>query len=236
MDQIKLFCLPYAGGSAGLAYRKWNEYLSSDIKLCPLEYAGRGPRMKEALYQDMKEAVEDLYIKLFEQIDNEPYYLFGHSMGALIIYELLLKIKKNNFPMPNHVFISGRIAPDLKSQKMMHTLDYPEFIKELKALNGTPEEVLNNDELMKYFYPILLADYKVVEQYEHNPDDLEEKLDLNFSILAGKEDQMAPKMEDIYRWQNFVKRDCTFHIFEGGHFFINDETEKIVEIINNTNS
>ena len=57
MKNIKLFCIPHAGGSAAV-YSRWKKYLDSSIELIPVELSGRGIRMGEKLYDSLKEAIE----------------------------------------------------------------------------------------------------------------------------------------------------------------------------------
>ena len=91
MKKIKLFCFPYAGGSAA-AYNKWRQYLDKHIELRPVELAGRGRRIYDPLYQSIEEAVDDVYQLISPELAKGPYAFFGHSMGGIIAYELAYKI------------------------------------------------------------------------------------------------------------------------------------------------
>src|SRR6185369_7818116 len=110
MSKIKLFCLPYAGGSS-MVFHKWKKYLNSEIELRAIELAGRGRRIHESMYQDRAEAVEDVFQLIKDEIRQSPYALLGHSMGSLIAYEVAQKIRANKLPEPLHVFFSGSSAP-----------------------------------------------------------------------------------------------------------------------------
>lgn len=107
MGKVKLFCIPCAGGSAN-AYLKWNNYLQYNIELCPIELKGRGGRSDEAYYEDIDEAVEDVFNLIKDSINNNEYALFGHSMGGLIVYELYYKLLENGMKLPKQIFIYGK--------------------------------------------------------------------------------------------------------------------------------
>src|SRR3989337_1522600 len=112
MNTIKLFCFPYAGGSA-TAFNNWKRYLSPSIKLLPVELRGRGRRVHEPLYRDMIDAVEDVFNIVSPEIGDCPYAFFGHSMGGSIAYNVAQMIQRANLPSPAHIFFSARKAPHI---------------------------------------------------------------------------------------------------------------------------
>lgn len=230
MKKIKLFCLPYAGGSATI-YEKWRKYLDPDIELIGIEYAGRGKRFSEPLSDNFEKTIDDIFSIIENQINGTNYSILGHSMGALAGYELIHKIKQKKLPLPMHMFFSGKSAPHFPQRdKVIHNLNNYEFKEELLKLDGTPKEVLENDELMEIFLPILRSDFKTIEEYRYF--EKEDIVDCNFTILYGKDDQIP--INKIAEWQKHTKGKCNFIKFSGGHFFINDHTEDIVNIINST--
>ncbi|MBL4705921.1 MAG: thioesterase [Flavobacteriales bacterium] len=230
MSKVKLFCLPYAGGSATI-YNNWTRFLGPGVELIPIELAGRGRRSGDPLYQDVPEAVDDIYAKVVNQIlDGQPYAFFGHSMGAMLAYEVIQKIKRNHLPEPIHAFFSGRGAPHLKSnrEKMYHELNNDDFKKEIMNLGGTPKEFFDYPELLDYLLPILKNDFKISETNVLN----EKITPLNCEITAfiGKEeDQIQP--ENAQGWMHHTSKLCSIYFFNGGHFFINDQYEKMTDII-----
>ena len=111
MRTIKLFCIPYAGCSASI-YSKWKRKLPQDIELIPLEPAGRGRRCDEPLYNNLNEAVDDLYWEAAKVLDrSDEYILFGHSMGSLLAFELYYKLMEEGFREPLHLYVSGARLP-----------------------------------------------------------------------------------------------------------------------------
>jgi len=230
MKKIKLFCFPYAGGSS-VIYEKWRRKLDPSIEFIPMEYAGRGKRFKAPFCENIGEMVEDAFHTIKEHFDGTSYSFFGHSMGALVAYELSHKLKQMDYVTPTHIFFSGKTSPHLTdSHKTIHALEDAEFKKELFKLGGTPMEVLVNTDLMNIFLPILRADFKAVEEYNYS--EKMNVLDCDFTIFFGKEDNLT--MNKIEEWQQHTKKKCTFIEFPGGHFFIAEHAEEIVNVINNT--
>lgn len=229
MKKTKLFCIPYAGGSAAI-YEKWRKKIHSSIELIPIEYSGRGKRFTEPLCNNMDEVVDDIYKIIENDLDDTPYSFFGHSMGSLVSFELTRKIKKLNHNQPTHIFFSGKSAPNIKRRsKKLYTLDDEDFKKELLKLEGTPIEILEQEELMNIFLPILRSDFKIVEEYAYKENI--ERFGCNFTVLYGEDDDM--KIDDICDWQKHTNQKCNFIKFPGGHFFINNHTEEIIELVNN---
>jgi surfactin synthase thioesterase subunit len=231
LDKIKLFCFPYAGGSS-VVFNKWKQYLEPNIELIPIELAGRGKRINEALYKDVSELIEDVYKLVCKEINDSPYVLFGHSMGGMIAYQLGQKLKENNYRAPLHIFFSGKEAPHLKKNDeiIYHLLDEDEFKKEVIKLGGTPPEFFEYPELMELLLPLLKNDFKLAETEIHNGQI--NPFDCNITVLLGKEEDLTS--EECDGWKKHTKKKCTIHYFEGGHFFLHDETEQITWMINNT--
>lgn len=230
MQKIKLFCLPYAGGSATM-YEKWRRSLHPSIELIAVEYAGRGKRFSEPLCPNLEETIDDLCSIIEKEIDETPYCIFGHSMGALVGYELYHRLKEKKLSLPVHMFLSGKGAPHFPHKdRIIHNLSDADFKDELLKLEGTPKEVLTNEDLMEIFLPILRSDFKAIEEYEYF--EKEDIMDCNSTVLYGKDEKMP--INEISEWQEHTKKKCNFIKFSGGHFFIHDHSEDIVNIINNT--
>lgn len=229
---MKLFCLPYAGGSATY-YSRWKKYLNDRIELCPIELAGRGRRYADPFYKSIADAVEDVYSMIKDELDKEPYAIFGHSMGSVIAYELGVKTM-NLHPVPVHIFVSGGTAPHARKKlKPTYNLPLEQFKEEILKYEGTPENFFDNKELLRLFLPILRADIKIMEEYSFSDGKEFARFHSPISVFCGKSDAHAP-MSTIDEWQKLTDKECRIYPFEGGHFFIHDNEEEIVDIINNS--
>lgn len=229
MSNIKLFCIPYSGGSASV-YLKWKRHLDNRIQLFPLELAGRGSRYNELYYKNLDEAVNDLLFKIINETDiNSKFAVYGHSLGGIIAYELVYKLQEEFGLIPSHSFFSGVEAPT--SHKILEPIsDLPddEFVLKIFTYGGTPKELLENKSFLGIYLPIIRADMKIYETY--NFVERAKKLESSISIINGKEDILTIK--EIEEWRFLTKNDCNFYCLDGDHFFINTYTDKVANIIN----
>lgn len=231
MNKVKLFCFPYAGGSATV-YKKWQTYFNDAVELCPVELAGRGGRMREALYGSCEEAVGDLYSIIKQEIRNSSYALFGHSMGAMLAYELARKIRDTGANPPVHLFFSGRAAPHIPvpEEKKYHLLSQEAFEGKVLELGGTPPEFFKYPQLLEMFLPLLRSDFELAAT-DLDLDTLN-PFDCDISVFLGKEEDMVPEQAD--GWKRHTSGICSIHYFNGGHFFINEEGRPISRLITRT--
>jgi len=227
----KLFCFPYAGGSATV-YNKFNKYLDENIELMPIEYAGRGKRINEEFYTDISCAIDDIYKQVSQRINEYEFAFFGHSMGSVIAYEVCKRIRENCGREPLHIFVSGRYPPHInKEGGILHILPDDKFKDEILKVGGTPREVFENKVFAKLFIPILRADYKLIELYTFKDDCI--KFKSGITVFSGKDDKIVERNE-LFEWQKYSEYGIAVYEFDGGHFFINDCIKEISEIINNT--
>jgi surfactin synthase thioesterase subunit len=229
MSKIKLFCFPYAGGAAA-AYSPWRQYLNPGIELRAIELAARGRRMRDANYNTIDDAVDDVFSIIKDELAQGPYALCGHSMGSMIAFELAYKIQRGNLPGPVHVIFSGRAAPQVPRDKKrkLHHLGDNEFKEQMLEMGGTPKEFFEHPELLEVFLPLLKGDFRLTETYTHPTKDA--PLPCDITVLAGKQDEDSE--DEVNAWNVHTSGKCDIHFFEGGHFFIHDEPERVVNIIN----
>ncbi|MBW9154569.1 thioesterase II family protein [Clostridium estertheticum] len=227
---MKLFCLPYAGGSK-TAYYKWKEVLNNNIQLEAIELKGRGTRYGEGFYTDFDDAVNDIYINIKNKIIDDDYAIFGHSMGSLLAFELYYKIVENGGRIPKHIFFSGYKDPDCaRKEEPIYNLPDDEFMNEVIKLGGMPIEVLENKELCQLVTQILKNDFKILELYKYRQRNDTIKCDT--TILNGSEDTIT--FEEVYGWKKYCLKNVRILTFEGDHFFINNNMNKIIKLIEHT--
>ncbi|HMR39300.1 MAG TPA: thioesterase domain-containing protein [Ignavibacteria bacterium] len=227
---LKIFCLPYAGGNK-YSYREFEEAAPSHYIFHTLDYPGRVPRIKEPLISDAGELVEDLFNQIKTKISDEDYVLYGHSMGGLLAYLLTRKLEEKNYKTPMHLIITGTSGPSVfeKRERKRHLMPQKEFIQEMKDLDGIPEEILDTEELMAFFEPILRSDFKVCENYVHK---YSEPLNIPITVITGTEEDM--EVDDILLWQKETNLEIDFNRIEGKHFFIFKKKKEVMEIIEKT--
>ena len=229
-EKIKLFCIPYAGGSASV-YKKWNLSLADNIELCPIELAGRGSRITEKYYENLEEAVDDIFSQIVNDITTLDYAFFGHSMGAFLVYEVAQKINALGLPMPKNIFFSGKKPPGtLQSTKRLSKMSSLEFEKNILALGRTPPELFQYPELKKLFIPLLRSDFSLSETVVDRPEII--PFDTDITVLLGDSEGVSPTV--AVQWYAHTNKKCSIHFIEGGHFFIIDTPKVVINIINST--
>lgn len=229
--QIKLFCLPYAAGSAQSIYSKWSENLDSKIELRPIELAGRGSRIAENLHLSLEEAIDDVLEQIRDEIIHHDYAIFGHSMGSILTYKVLQRIDNLKLPPPIHSFFSGRRAPHCQSRKVTpySKMNDLELMNEIKELGGTPLEFFEYPELKNIFLPIFKSDLKIAETLVEESEI--SILNHDISVFIGKEENVTT--QEANEWIQYTSEKCSIEYFEGGHFFLLDQRYTVIDSINN---
>ena len=227
--RLRLFCFPYAGGGGGI-FRSWVRQLQPAIEVIPALLPGREIRLREAAFTSIDTMVETLSREIVPYLDR-PFAFFGHSMGAMISFELARRLRSERGVEPEHLFLSGRRAPQLPERDpVIHDLPEPEFIVEVERLNGTPKEVLESRELMEILLPMLRADFAVCSSFNYVPG---APLKCSITALGGTKDETATR-EKLAGWCAETTGRCTVTMLEGDHFFVNQQRDEILRIINRT--
>lgn len=228
--RLRLFCFPYAGGGAG-AYRAWARFLSNDLEICLAQLPGREARLRERPLNSLSQIVEDLAPNIRPYLDK-PFVFFGHSMGASIGFELARHLKRVDAVEPKHLFISAWCAPQLPDhQPVIYNLPDNEFLAEVMRLNGTPREVLENEELMLLMLPLLRADFTVCQTYRYMPE--ASPLSCPITALGGLQDQKVGR-EKLAGWSEQTSADFNLRMLPGGHFYLKTAQGELLQIIERT--
>jgi medium-chain acyl-[acyl-carrier-protein] hydrolase len=215
--QLRLFCFPYAGAGA-LIFRKWSDGLPPDIEVCPIQLPGRGTRLTEPPFTQLSCLVEALAPALVPLLDK-PFAFFGHSLGALIGFELAREMRRQYGVHPVRLFVSAGRAPQIPHRAApIHTLPDNQFLAELRRLNGTPRELLDHEELMAVMLPILRADFALYETYLYST---EPSLNCPISVFGGLQDRRV-KDSDLEEWRSQTSASFSLRMFPGDHFFLKE--------------
>ncbi|MFJ2743711.1 thioesterase II family protein [Streptomyces sp. NPDC087440] len=223
---VRLFCLPYAGGSS-TAYRAWSGLTPDRVQVHPLELPGRGTRWGETPIGRMPLMTEALADALSGHLDR-PYALFGHSMGALIAFELTRTLRARGLPLPAHLFVSGSEAPDLpRTRRPIHAAPDSEVVEELRFLGGTPAELLEDPALMKLVLPALRADFSLLETYRYH---VQAPLPVPLTVFGGDRDPLVVAGQ-LHRWLRQTNTAGRLEILPGEHFFLHDAVAKVLATV-----
>ncbi|MER6629726.1 alpha/beta fold hydrolase [Streptomyces sp. NPDC000987] len=223
----RLFCLPYAGGGAA-AYREWHAIAPEHIQVCPLELPGRGSRLGEPPISRLRPLVDGLAGAVGPFLDR-PFAIFGHSMGALLAFELTRTLLRRGLPLPAHLFVSGRSAPDAPPERpRIHDAPEAQVLERLRNLGGTPQEVLDDPELMELVLPVLRADFSVLESYEYLDGP---PLPVPLTVFGGTDDALVAPAR-LHDWRRQSSSGSRLRMLPGGHFFLHPSARTIMAEIN----
>ena len=221
--KLRLYCLPYAGGNASI-YASFKDKIGDEIELVAIQLPGRSERMFEEAFTDMDALVETIYRQIASTL-HEPFAFCGYSMGGVIAYALTRKIEMYSRYRPEFTIISATKPVELLTQNKKHMLNDDALIDVLKTYKASPEAVLESRELMDLLLPTIRADYQLIETYKA-PEGRRLETPL---ILFNSEEDMSK--ETICAWQKYFKYDAKYITFEGGHFFIHTQGDKMIEEI-----
>ena len=223
---MRLFCFPYAGGTAAI-YRGWSEIISPTIEVCAVQIPGRGTRIDERPYTDLRLLVSAISEALLPCLDK-PFALFGHSLGASLAFELSSLLQRKHSIETACPFVSARRAPRVPNDSpITYNLPEEEFLAHLRTLNGTPSEVLENSELMQLMLPVLRADFQLIQTYEYQE---EPPLNCPITAFAGVDDvKVTPKQ--IEAWREHTTSRFGLHTLPGNHFFIHSKQQDLLRIL-----
>ncbi len=222
--RLRIFCLPCAGG-AGSMYCSWPDDLPPQVEVCPIQLPGRENRLDERPHTQFAPLVRRLTSVIRPYLDL-PFVVFGHSLGALIAFELVRQLRRQGAPMPVHLFVCGRRAPHVPNERSsIHQLPDAEFVEELhKRYGGIPDVIARNRELLQAFLPALRADTGLLETYAYS-----EEPSLKCPILAfgGLQDDIT--REELGGWQAHTSKQFQLQMLPGDHFFLRNERTVFLE-------
>jgi surfactin synthase thioesterase subunit len=212
---VRLFCLPFAGGGAS-TYRLWPAVLPPWIEVCPIQLPGREERYNERAYTSVSSVSRAIAREMTPWLDK-AYAIFGHSMGALLAFETARALRHAGAPAPSALLASAYPAPqDAVVRTPIHHLPDAAFIDEMRKLEGTPEAVLGNTELMAFMLPVLRADFQACDTYTFVK---EPPLDMPLAVYGGADDREVDRAA-LEAWRHTTVGDFSLRLLPGGHFFV----------------
>jgi medium-chain acyl-[acyl-carrier-protein] hydrolase len=223
---LRLFCFPYAGAGS-VIYRLWPQSLPTAVEVWGVRLPGRSTRLAEPAFTRLAPLVAALK-RIMPPYLDVPFAFFGHSMGGLLSYELVQTLRREHHPVPVHLFISAHRAPHLPHRlPPIHLLPEPELIVQLRHLNGTPEAVLQNAELLQLLLPTLRADLAVCETYTYS---VREPLTCPVSVFGGVYDTQV-HADELAAWRGHTYGAFRQQMFPGDHFFLHSAQTLLLQAL-----
>jgi len=212
--KLRLFCFSYAGGGASM-FRSWTRSLPAEVEVCAIQLPGRETRMSEPAHRRLGPLVDALAEQVLPLLDR-PYAFFGHSMGALVAFELARELRRVAAAGPERLLLAAYRAPHLPNPNIrIHHLP-DEVLKIVLQNEGTAQSVLQNEELMKVVLPTLRADFELCDTHEHVTD---APFECPVSIFGGVDD-IRVRPADLEGWRCQAAGEFSVEMFPGAHFFL----------------
>lgn len=225
MNTEPVYCLllPYAGGSS-YSYLPLTKMFPTWLNPIYVELPGRGTRLKEKPNFNLFELAEDVFEQVKDKIKGN-YIIFGHSMGAILAYLFYKLIKKYSYPAPLRIFFSGREGLYSANKEMYHLMSSSAFRAKLRELGGCPLEILDNNDIMDFFEPIIRTDFKAVETF-FDPEI--QTIEVPVTIILGTNDF---ERETQKKWVEISTNQVDLRYIKGGHFFIFSNKSEVVYLL-----
>ncbi|MFJ2060665.1 thioesterase II family protein [Streptomyces sp. NPDC087908] len=227
MDDIVLICLPFAGAGASF-FRGWQNLAPANLQILPVQLPGREERFAEPLLTNAANATDEVYTQITAKLrKGDRVALFGHSLGAVLAYELAQRLRAADRVELVRLFVSG--SPDPWSGRRDRATGLPdaEFVAQVQRFAGYTHPALEDEEMQKLLLPLLRAD---VELHEHYLPDGDHPLDIPITAIRGENDELVSASEAA-QWSRATTADCDCREVPGGHMHLADAPDVLLTLI-----
>lgn len=224
---MRLICFPYAGGNASV-YSSWVDRIGSKVELCAIQPPGRQERIHESLLETVEQMVEGIVPALLPYLDK-PFAMFGHCVGAMVMYEVVRVLKARHGLAPVHIFPSGALPPKNYLIPAVDTsLDSDKFVETLRQIGFAEDSVLGDEESARELLPTVSADFDLAIRYAC---DRPSALDAPITTICGREDQLGPP-ERTVKWNEMTTSRFDQVVLPGEHYFLVPERNAVIRTVN----
>ncbi|ALG10940.1 thioesterase II family protein [Kibdelosporangium phytohabitans] len=221
-----LVCLPFAGVGASF-FHPWSVAASDRLRVVAPQLPGRERRIDEEPYRDVHAAVDGLLHDLLGQLPGGRVALFGHSLGAVLAYELAHRLVNLPGVEVVRLFASGSTEPHTPRPGRATGLDDDEFVDRVRQFAGFSDEALDDEEMRELILPTLRADVQMHESYVPST---ELPLPAPVTALRGDSDELV-SADQAAGWAKATSKDFTFTELPGGHMYLTTSAPAVVRLI-----
>ncbi|MEV6774785.1 thioesterase II family protein [Streptomyces syringium] len=221
---VRLVCFPHAGGSASF-YLPVASALTPDADVLAIQYPGRQDRRREPCVDDIATLAEQVHTALAGWLDR-PVVFFGHSMGALVAFEVARRMERDG-QGPARLVASGRRAPSRYRDENVHRRDDDGIVAELREMSGTDTRVLGDEEMLRMVLPAIRADYRAVETYRSEPG---ASVRCPVTVMVGDDDPRT-SLDEAEDWKGHTTGAFDMQVHTGGHFYLSSQAPAVIKAL-----
>lgn len=228
----QLVCFPHAGGAASYFFAASRALASAGapVQVLAAQYPGRHDRRHEPAFEsveDLADAVTAALVTGGRLHPDRPPALFGHSMGAVIAFEVARRLERDAGLVASGLFVSGRRAPSTRRTERVHLLDDRGLVDELRRLSGTQGSLLDDDEVVAMILPAVRGDYRAVETYRADPG---ARVNAPVTALVGTDDPLTT-IQEAAAWREHTTAGFHLRVLPGGHFYLDSQLPAVLDVV-----
>jgi len=218
-----LVCFPHAGGSASF-YFPVSTAVRGRFDVSAVQYPGRQDRRAEEPIGSIAVLADRVFAALRPRLEDGPVAFFGHSMGAIVAYEVAQRAEREAGVSPAALIVSGRRAPPRRRTENVHQRDDNGIIAELRRLSGTDADLLADEEMVRMILPAIRGDYRAIETYVYQPGP---PLACPITAFVGDEDPQVT-LDEARAWAEHTTAGFGLRVFRGGHFYLTARPQETI--------
>ncbi|ADP81116.1 thioesterase II family protein [Pseudofrankia inefficax] len=228
----QLVCFPHAGGGASYFFAASRALANArpPVQVLAAQYPGRHDRRHEPAFERVDALADATVAALLAGgwLDPaRPPALFGHSMGAVVAFEVARRLERDAGLVAAGLFVSGRRAPSTRRAERTHLLDDRGLVDELRRLSGTEGDLLDDDEIVAMILPAVRGDYRAIETYQADPS---ARVNAPVTALVGTDDPLTT-IQEAAAWREHTTAEFGLHVLPGGHFYLNSQLSAVLDIV-----
>ena len=230
MNSIPLLCFPFAGAGASF-FRPWKDLVRGRFEVMPIQLPGREKRFVEEPYRDVAQAIEGVLPDVLKQIEGYPRVaIFGHSMGAILAYELARRLVETAAVGVELLVVSGSPGPWHGREQRATGLDDEAFLARVREFAGYSHAALSNPDMRAMLLPVFRADVELHENYQPSSD---QPLAVPILSVRGASDEIV-SAKQIAQWQQATNESFSVVELSGGHMYLTETPAQLLDVIEKT--
>lgn len=226
VEETFLICLPFAGAGASF-FTPWQDLAPEGLRILPVQLPGREQRFVEPPHTDAADAVDEAYALTTAQLgEGARVAVFGHSLGAVLAYELAHRLEATPGVSLDGLVVSGSPGPWTRRADHANDLPDDEFVARVRTFAGYSHVALEDPEMRALLLPTLRADVRMHETYVPSSD---RPLSAPITSVRGRDDELVSAVEAA-QWAWATTGKLTTAELDGGHMYVTERAEALLRL------